>query len=141
MNRLFLLAFLFSPATGCWLAQVANSVQLTGSGNVITQKYDIVDFDGVHAENAFHVNLVQGDGFAVEVQADDNVMPYVDVSQLGVPIETPSATRRLQLAERDAEGPDHDAPRPAVGCIRCFPNEFRKHRRLGAIGAGRLWCE
>ena len=80
MIRLLLLVCLIPFTTGCWLANMART-PLVGSGNVLATMHDFSDFDSVHVGNAFRLQIIQGDEFAVEIQADDNVMPHIDVSQ------------------------------------------------------------
>ncbi len=50
-----------------------------GSGTLITQSFDIADFDGVSASHAFNVVITQGDAFSVHVTVDDNVVDLLTV--------------------------------------------------------------
>lgn len=49
-----------------------------GSGNVISKKFDISGFHGIHASEGFSITYKKGSP-SVVVEADDNLMSYVDV--------------------------------------------------------------
>ncbi|MFT3680410.1 MAG: head GIN domain-containing protein [Ferruginibacter sp.] len=49
---------------------------VNGSGNIITEKRNVDDFKGVAAGGAFEVELTNGP-YAVEVEADDNIMKFI----------------------------------------------------------------
>lgn len=57
--------------------------QRTGSGNIITEKRQTGDFTGVSAGGAFTVELKNGPVTEVEVEADDNVIKYIETSVSG----------------------------------------------------------
>ena len=78
------LATLLMLAPGC---TSAGFNRVHGSGNVVTQSFDCVDFDALHIGNAFHVRVIQGQEYGVEVQADDNVMEIVEVIQKGTTLQ------------------------------------------------------
>lgn len=66
------------------LAGCFNPIQGTvGSGNLVTEDYDLAGFTKVSAANAFRVTITQGDEFAVSVTADDNLMEDVRVDVRG----------------------------------------------------------
>jgi hypothetical protein len=50
-----------------------------GSGNLVSQEFELSDFDQVDASHSFQVSLTQGDEFAVTVSADDNVVDKLNV--------------------------------------------------------------
>lgn len=49
-----------------------------GSGNVINKKFDVSGFHGIHASEGFDITYKKGEP-SVVVEADDNLMKYVDV--------------------------------------------------------------
>ena len=57
--------------------------QRTGSGNIITEKRQTGDFTGVSVGGAFTVELKIGPVTEVEVEADDNVMKYIETRVSG----------------------------------------------------------
>lgn len=48
-----------------------------GSGNVVTQARNVRDFKGVDVSGVFQVEIIAQKDFAVEVEADDNLLPYI----------------------------------------------------------------
>jgi hypothetical protein len=56
---------------------------LIGSGNLETEEYAFADFTEVEIGSAFEFEIKQSSSYNVSVTADDNVMDYVQVSQIG----------------------------------------------------------
>jgi len=56
---------------------------LIGSGNLETEEYAFADFTEVEIGSAFEFEIKQSSSYNVSVTADDNVMDYVQVSQVG----------------------------------------------------------
>ncbi len=50
---------------------------VTGSGNIITQKRSVKEFSSISASTGVEVEIRVGDHFAVEVEADDNVLEFL----------------------------------------------------------------
>lgn len=55
----------------------------TGSGNVVTETRNIGSFKSINASNAVHVDVAMGAKESVVVEADDNIMPYVETTISG----------------------------------------------------------
>ena len=55
---------------------VGNHVK--GSGNVRTEKRDATGFSAVDVSGVFQVEIVTGNDYSVEVQADDNILPLIE---------------------------------------------------------------
>lgn len=51
--------------------------KIKGSGNFITEKRDVSDFQKVSVSGIFKVEIVAQKDFSVEVDADDNLMPLI----------------------------------------------------------------
>ena len=51
---------------------------ITGSGNIITDKRAPGNFTGISVGGDFEVELINGPSAEVTVEADDNVMPYIE---------------------------------------------------------------
>lgn len=66
---------------------------VTASGNVVTQDFDLTGFTTVEAENAFALDITQADTFSVTVRVDENFQDQVDVSVSG-------DTLKLRLKDR-----------------------------------------
>jgi len=49
----------------------------TGSGNLIKEKRDIAEFTQVDVSGAIQVEIVAQKDFSVEVEADDNLLPFI----------------------------------------------------------------
>jgi hypothetical protein len=56
---------------------------LVGSGNVVTEEFDLSGFDRVEVSNAFDVQIRQGDDFSVTARVDDSVVEYLEIVQQG----------------------------------------------------------
>jgi hypothetical protein len=56
---------------------------ITGSGNVVTQKEPITDFDRVDISHSFEVAISQGEGFSVVIRVDDNLVEHLNVVKSG----------------------------------------------------------
>lgn len=70
-----------------WLASCTNSaplpevesVNITGSGQIIAKEFNLSGFDGIETGLIFDVIVHQGDAYKVEVFADDNFIDHVDI--------------------------------------------------------------
>lgn len=56
---------------------------VTPSGNVITETRDVSGFDRVEFSSIGEVTLIQGETEGLVIEADDNLMPYIDVKVSG----------------------------------------------------------
>jgi hypothetical protein len=56
---------------------------LIGSGNLETETYAFTDFTEVEVGSAFEFEIQQSGSYNISITADDNVMEYVQVSQVG----------------------------------------------------------
>lgn len=56
---------------------------LRGSGNIVTQEMDFVDFTVVEAANAFVVDVTRSESYGVTLRVDENVVDLLDVSKAG----------------------------------------------------------
>jgi len=56
---------------------------LIGSGNLETEEYAFTNFTKVEISSAFEFEIQQSSSYNISVTADDNVMEYVQVSQVG----------------------------------------------------------
>lgn len=48
-----------------------------GSGRLVTETRDVSGFDSVEIHDGGNLYLVQGDGEALEIEAEENIMPYL----------------------------------------------------------------
>ncbi|MEP7254893.1 MAG: head GIN domain-containing protein [Ferruginibacter sp.] len=55
----------------------------TGSGNIITQKRNVGNFSGISVGGAFEVEVKIGPVAEVTVEADDNIMKYIETKVSG----------------------------------------------------------
>ena len=56
---------------------------LVGSGNLETEAYAFSDFTEIEIGSAFEFEIRQSSSYNISITADDNVMEYVQVSQVG----------------------------------------------------------
>ena len=59
------------------------SSRVSGSGNITTQKREVSEFSSVEVSGIFQVQIVSGKELAIEVQADDNIIPLVNTEVSG----------------------------------------------------------
>ncbi len=48
-----------------------------GSGKILKEQREAASFEGIEVNNAIRVFLTQGDKESVEVESDDNIVPYI----------------------------------------------------------------
>jgi hypothetical protein len=68
---------------GCGGVLGGASREVTGSGNLVSKDYDLSGFETIDAGSNFNVNVTRGDGFAVKVTADDNMIDNLRVTSSG----------------------------------------------------------
>lgn len=51
--------------------------EVKGSGKVLQEQREVTSFEGINVNNAIHVFLSQGNEESVKVEADDNIVPYI----------------------------------------------------------------
>jgi hypothetical protein len=56
---------------------------LVGSGNLETEEYPFTDFTEVEIGSAFDFEIDQSSSYSISITADDNIMEYIQVSQVG----------------------------------------------------------
>lgn len=71
MKQIAILSFIIFSFASCR--------QITGSGNVISEKKLVEAFTGISAGSAFEVEVKIGSPASVEIEADDNIMDMVKV--------------------------------------------------------------
>lgn len=57
--------------------------QRTGSGRIVTEKRQTANFNGISAGGAFEVEIRMGSVIGVEVEADDNLIKYIETRVSG----------------------------------------------------------
>ena len=58
-------------------AQTFNK-KIKGNGNVITENRNLTDYDKISVAGAFDVNLVKGKEGAISIEAEENLMEYIE---------------------------------------------------------------
>lgn len=83
---------------------------LIGSGRLTKEAREVKSFDAIEASGAFHIYLSQGDEESLVLEADDNLLRYIETSVRGgkLYLETRgmgfrSATLRAHITVRDLE--------------------------------------
>ena len=52
---------------------------VTGSGKMVTESFDVQDFDQIRVGTSGVLYIEQGDEFSLSIEADDNILPLLDV--------------------------------------------------------------
>jgi predicted small secreted protein len=75
------------------------SATLTGSGKMVKQSFDLKDFDQIRIGTSGVLYLQQGNDFGLTVEADDNILPVLEIGvEKGVlTVRTRPEVSRLQL--------------------------------------------
>lgn len=60
---------------------------VTGSGNLTTERHDLSDFTRIEAQSGFELEVTRSDTFSIEITADDNVHEYIAVEKSGDTLE------------------------------------------------------
>jgi len=60
-----------------------DEIFLSGNGNVQTQNRQISGFDAVSSSGDYHVNVIPGTEFSVQVKAESNLLPYIETELSG----------------------------------------------------------
>jgi len=79
MKKLLLLG-LFVLTVGAIAATTIACSQIRGSGKIVSEKRSLSGFTGIDAGGAIELQVTQGNNFSVEVQTDDNIMPFVQTT-------------------------------------------------------------
>ena len=154
MKKLGILIFIIAAIGGIILAKMFNfgaipavempSISLfskvKGSGNVITQKRDLSGFTGVDFGGVFNVEINAGEEYAVEVEADDNLLQYittrVDGGTLKIGTEERISTRnriKIRISAPNVEMID------ASGASRAVVNNVKSEKLvIDTGGASRV---
>lgn len=78
MRRLiFVVLALFFTSAAC---SVGFPRVTRGSGNIVTQSFDVTGFDQVQLDTVGAVYVEQGDSESLTVETDDNILPLLEVS-------------------------------------------------------------
>lgn len=76
---LLLLLLLILPTLACRALNI-NTDTVDGSGEVVTQDFDVSGFDRVSLEGFGNVFITQGETESLSIQTDENILPYLEVS-------------------------------------------------------------
>jgi hypothetical protein len=65
------------------LSSCMDEIFVNGNGQLQIQNRSISGFEAVSSSGDYHVSIVQGDQFSVEVQAESNLLPYIETNLSG----------------------------------------------------------
>lgn len=57
----------------------SSAATVTGSGKMVSETFDVRDFDQIRVGTSGVLYLQQGDAFSLKVEADDNILPVLDI--------------------------------------------------------------
>ncbi|MGD8856573.1 MAG: DUF2807 domain-containing protein, partial [Chloroflexota bacterium] len=77
-HRVFLLLTLVLLLAACNIRRGDNGDDGGGSGNVITEEREVSGFDKVRVDGSGNVEIVQGDGESLVIEAEDNIMSSIE---------------------------------------------------------------
>ncbi|MFM2360003.1 MAG: hypothetical protein RLY16_1996 [Bacteroidota bacterium] len=60
---------------------------ISGSGNIVKEQRTVKDFNRIEVGGAFTVNVMIGSPQKVEVESDDNIMPYIETKVKGTTLQ------------------------------------------------------
>lgn len=67
----------------CTVFTLVSCDQTTGSGNIVTETRNTGSFDAISVGGSFDVEVKMGDAMSVVVEADDNIMKYIETKVSG----------------------------------------------------------
>lgn len=76
---------------------------LRGSNNIVSEIRSVTDFDRVLVFGVVDANIVQGTDFSVTVQANDNLIRFVDTDLNGTTLEVGMATGNFRDINAEVE--------------------------------------
>ena len=110
MRALFTLLSMVPLVTACCalpdVGGLLGQVSITGSGNVVTQEFDLSGFDRVEVSHAFDVAISEGDSFGVTVRVEGNVAEHLQVVTQGRTLNIglkPRTYNMVNVATMEAE--------------------------------------
>lgn len=83
MSSLRFLALILGGLVVAGCVAVPTLTALRGSGNTVTNEYNLEGFTRVEVGSAFQVEIVQAESYSVSVTVDDNIVEHLDVSKSG----------------------------------------------------------
>ena len=81
LQLLAILTFIAFLASGCII--VVHGSAEKGSGNIITEKREVSEFNSVHLKGSGNVVLTQGEQQSLLIKTDDNIMPLIETDVSG----------------------------------------------------------
>jgi hypothetical protein len=81
LQLLAILTFIAFLTTGCII--VVHGSAEEGSGNIITEKREVSEFNKVHLKGSGNVVLTQGEQQSLQIKTDDNIMPLIETTVSG----------------------------------------------------------
>jgi len=80
--------FFTIPLTSCIFVPggfpiIGPGATVAGSQEMATWEYDFSDFTNVDVSSAFTVDITQSDSYSVSITANENLLDYLDVRQIG----------------------------------------------------------
>jgi RNA polymerase sigma factor (sigma-70 family) len=70
---------------------------IRGSGKEVTKEMKLADFTSVEVSARFHADITRADKFRVTITADDNVLPYVEVTKDGSALKISLDSKRRRF--------------------------------------------
>jgi hypothetical protein len=137
------LAKTFAFSLGLNLPSINLFSKIKGSGNIKTEKREVSDFSNVKAGGAITVEITAQKEFAVEVEADDNLLEYVKTEVKGDTLKIYSEGRistrnpiRVRIAMPNIES--FDVSGASSGSLTNVKNESLT---IDASGASKIKVE
>ena len=65
------------------LSSCMDEIFVKGNGHLQTQNRSISGFEAVSSSGSYHVSIVPGENFSVEVHAESNLLPYIETNLSG----------------------------------------------------------
>ncbi len=112
----------------CRVSVPVGSETLTPSGVILTETRDVSGFDSVDFSSIGEVTLIQGETESLVIEADDNLMPYIEVSVSG---------DKLTIGMKDSTNFSFDGTEPTLR----FTLTVKDLSSLEVSGLARVTCD
>ncbi len=114
-----------------------------GSGNIQTEKRNVSDFKAVDVSGAFVVEITAQKEYSLEVEADDNLLPFIKTEFDGetLRIETEGKITSSNPLKIKISAPDIENLQLSGASKASIVNLDNESLNVGSSGASKITCE
>jgi hypothetical protein len=133
---------------GIFASCTESEVQVRGEGETTTKTINIAEFESINMNSNIDIVLSQGNTYSVELEAQENIMRYIDVytvdGDLNAEIDKDAFVRPTEPVTLHVQMPEiRSIVNNGTGDISCVEEGLNKVDRLSIIqnGIGNIKCD